>query len=118
MRRELMLAAILAGLASSAAAHAFLKSAVPAVGATASSVQQLRLSFTEALEAAFSNVTLLSSSGAPVAGAKTAVDPHDAKVLIVSLPGPLAPGRYKVQWRVVSVDTHHTQGDYEFTVAP
>jgi methionine-rich copper-binding protein CopC len=31
---------------------------------------------------------------------------------------PLAPGTYKVTWHAVSVDTHRTQGSYEFTVKP
>ena len=31
---------------------------------------------------------------------------------------PLAPGQYKVSWHVVSVDTHHTHGDFTFIVAP
>jgi methionine-rich copper-binding protein CopC len=35
----------------------------------------------------------------------------------VSLP-PLAPGRYRVAWRAVSVDTHVTAGDYAFDVGP
>jgi methionine-rich copper-binding protein CopC len=35
--------------------------------------------------------------------------------LIVSLPN-LADGEYSVSWKVVSVDTHHTNGDFKFTV--
>jgi len=31
---------------------------------------------------------------------------------------PLAPGRYRVKWHVLSVDTHVTEGDFTFTVAP
>ena len=31
---------------------------------------------------------------------------------------PLVPGRYKVEWRVTSVDTHKTNGNFSFTVAP
>jgi methionine-rich copper-binding protein CopC len=37
-------------------------------------------------------------------------------VLRVSLP-PLEPGRYRVTWRVLSVDTHVTEGDFTFEVA-
>jgi copper resistance protein C len=29
---------------------------------------------------------------------------------------PLAPGVYQVQWHVISVDTHRTQGNFSFTV--
>ena len=47
-----------------------------------------------------------------------AVDPKDDKVLVVKIAKPLAPGVYKVTWHATSVDTHHTQGDFSFTVTP
>ena len=31
---------------------------------------------------------------------------------------PLTPGRYRVVWRVVSVDTHKTNGTFPFRVRP
>jgi copper resistance protein C len=31
---------------------------------------------------------------------------------------PLSPGSYKVVWRVLSVDTHTTEGSFSFSVAP
>jgi hypothetical protein len=43
------------------------------------------------------------------------VDEKDQAVLRVSLQ-PLAPGRYRVEWRVTSVDTHSSKGDYTFRV--
>jgi methionine-rich copper-binding protein CopC len=118
MRKFLTIVLLLAGLFGRADAHAVLQSAVPPVGGKASAVSELRLTFTEALEPAFSTVTLRRAGGAPVAGAKVQVDPQDSKVLTVKLPRPLPPGQYKVRWRVVSVDTHHTQGNYTFTAAP
>jgi methionine-rich copper-binding protein CopC len=30
---------------------------------------------------------------------------------------PLAPGTYQVEWRVISIDTHASKGDYTFRVA-
>jgi methionine-rich copper-binding protein CopC len=36
---------------------------------------------------------------------------------VLALP-PLAPGRYRVRWHVVSVDTHRTEGEYSFSVEP
>jgi methionine-rich copper-binding protein CopC len=30
----------------------------------------------------------------------------------------LPPGTYKVMWRVLSVDTHRTQGDFTFRIGP
>jgi methionine-rich copper-binding protein CopC len=35
----------------------------------------------------------------------------------VSVP-PLVPGHYRVVWRVLSVDTHVSEGDFAFDVAP
>jgi hypothetical protein len=37
--------------------------------------------------------------------------------LVLPLP-PLAPGRYRVRWHVVSVDTHRTEGEFGFEVTP
>jgi hypothetical protein len=31
---------------------------------------------------------------------------------------PLTPGTYRVSWRVVSVDTHPTEGNFTFTIKP
>jgi copper resistance protein C len=39
-------------------------------------------------------------------------------VLVVKVAKTLAPGVYIVNWHAVSVDTHHTQGSFEFTVKP
>ena len=38
-----------------------------------------------------------------------------AAALVLPLPR-LAPGRYRVRWHVVSVDTHRTEGSFEFSV--
>jgi hypothetical protein len=37
-------------------------------------------------------------------------------VLIVPVAKALAPGVYSVKWHAVSLDTHHTQGTFDFTV--
>ena len=36
----------------------------------------------------------------------------------LSIAKPLAAGDYRVHWHAVAVDTHHTQGTFEFTVKP
>ena len=50
----------------------------------------------------------------PLGAAK--VEAGHQKVLIVPIAKPLSPGAYTVHWHAVSVDTHHTQGTFEFTV--
>ncbi len=104
--------------AGSARAHAFLERAAPAVGSTVhGSPVETRLWFTEELEPAFSTVRVLDKNGKQVDRMDKQVDRSDARVLRVSLP-PLAPGTYRVVWRVLSVDTHVTEGDFTFEVAP
>jgi methionine-rich copper-binding protein CopC len=57
---------------------------------------------------------LLFGAGA----AETVTAEHgDAKILHVALK-PLAAGRYKIAWRVTSVDSHTTNGTFMFRVAP
>jgi len=109
----------LSGLAApQAAAHAFLDRSEPRVGSTVhESPAELRLSFTQELEPAFSTVQVRDQGGVQVDKGDAQVDVGDATILRVSL-NPLPPGTYKVTWRVVSVDTHPTEGDFTFQVTP
>lgn len=101
--------------APAAEAHAFLDHASPAVG---SSVVQapatVTLWFTEQLEPAFSTVAIVDGDGHRVDQGAQA-DPKDPAVLHVTVK-PLQPGTYRVEWRVVSVDTHPTTGHFTFRV--
>jgi methionine-rich copper-binding protein CopC len=100
-----------------ASAHAFLDHAAPAVGSTVHAPpQQVKLWFTQELEPSFSTAQVLDASGKRVDQGNARVDESDPTVITVSVP-PLPPGRYKVSWRVLSVDTHATEGDYSFDVA-
>ncbi|HEX7327725.1 MAG TPA: copper resistance protein CopC [Casimicrobiaceae bacterium] len=110
--------AALLGTARDARAHAFLERATPAVGsAVRGSPHELVLHFSEELEAAFSTIHVDDAKGRRVDTGDAHVDAHDASVLEMSLPS-LPPGRYHVSWRVVSVDTHVTEGAYAFDVLP
>jgi methionine-rich copper-binding protein CopC len=113
----LLTVGLLAGASVPALAHAFLDHATPAVGSTVRSAPaELRLMFTEPVESAFSTVQVLSAAGARVDRGDMAIDPADRRILHVSLSA-LPPGTYKVIWRVLSVDTHMTMGDFVFHVA-
>ena len=108
---------LLAG-AGGVRAHAFLDRAEPRVGSTVRAAPaQVRLWFTERLEPAYSRVRVESERGERVDLADAAVDADNGALLRVSL-ATLRPGGYKVVWRVVSVDTHVTEGDFTFRVAP
>jgi methionine-rich copper-binding protein CopC len=103
-----------AALPGVARAHAFLEHATPAVGSTVrESPASVTLRFTQRLEPAFSRVQVQDSSGRRVDKDDASLQGGDAAVLAVSVP-PLVPGRYVVKWRVLSVDTHVTEGDYAF----
>ena len=122
MTRSTRLVAFVLGLllasTGPAFAHAMLETATPSAGSTVASPSAIRLSFSEALEPAFSTIKLTGPDGQPVAAPKAAPDPADAKVLVLQPAAPLAPGHYHVAWIVVSVDTHRTQGGFDFTVQP
>lgn len=120
MRRLLPALALLTSVlaAPAAWAHAHLVSAAPAVGATVAAADTLRLTFSEGIEIKFSKVEVTQGGGAPIAFGAVALDPKDDKVVVIALPGPLPAGTYTVHWQVVSVDTHRTEGTYDFTVKP
>jgi copper resistance protein C len=103
---------------SRAGAHAFLEQATPPVGGTVSTPPtEIGLRFSEAIEPAFSHITLATKAGDAVEIGAVSLDP-DSTRLVAAVRSALAPGVYKVSWRVVSVDTHSTQGDYTFEVKP
>jgi methionine-rich copper-binding protein CopC len=117
MRMIAMIALIppLLFVAAPAYAHAFLDRAEPHVGSSVSSApRQVSLWFTQNLEPAFSGAEVRDAAGARVdQGAR--VDPANRGVMRISLK-PLRPGSYKVHWRVLSVDTHTTEGTFSFQV--
>jgi methionine-rich copper-binding protein CopC len=97
-------------------AHAFLKDAEPGVGSTVqTSPSEVRIRFTENVEPAFSSIQVLDASGKEVDKRDVHLDRSDGALLHVSLPR-LNAGVYKVVWRVVSVDTHVTNGNFTFRV--
>jgi methionine-rich copper-binding protein CopC len=116
MLQRFGLAALLClSLGQSAFAHAFLKHADPAVGSSVGVLPgELVLTFTEDLEVPFCKVIVTGPDGATAGDAPHAVPGHPDEIAI-----PLTSaghGSYKVVWHAVSVDTHHTQGQFTFTV--
>jgi methionine-rich copper-binding protein CopC len=138
-----VLALIVAG---TAAGHAYLRSAAPAEDSTVAAMPaEVRLQFSEPVEVRFSTFKVYSVPAGPgwdrrrlnaAAGmivtnnlrrTDDAADRADdglataerttAEVGLRLKPG-LPPGTYVVMWRVLSIDTHTTQGFYVFTYAP
>jgi methionine-rich copper-binding protein CopC len=114
-----ILIALLSALAAAPAlAHAFLDHAVPAVGSTVHAPpREVRLWFSQALEPAFSKLQVLDAGGKVVDAGNGRVDPNNPTVLTAALTA-LPSGTYRVVWRVVSIDTHVTEGDFTFDVVP
>jgi len=106
---------VLAGTAR-LGAHAFLRDAEPGVGSTVpTSPNEVKIRFTENIEPAFSCIQVFNASNSQVDKRDVHLDRSDHALLRVSLPQ-LGVGTYKVVWRVVSVDTHVTNGSFTFRV--
>ena len=118
MHRALALLMVLALAPATAAAHGVLDRTEPRAGAAVkASPSQIRLWFTGALEPAYSRVQVLDTAGKRMDLGDATVDPANRALLLVSVPA-LAPGSYRVVWRVLSVDSHVTEGQFSFRVAP
>ena len=114
LRSAIALAAL--GAAPCAFAHAFLDHADPRVGSTVDHAPgQVTLWFTEELEPAFSKLRVLDANGHEVDAKDGAVDAKDRAVMRATVRG-LPPGKYRVEWRALSADTHVTSGHFTFEV--
>jgi len=111
--RKILLALGLLLLGNAAVyAHAFLDHANPRVGSTVRTApREVTLWFTQKLEPSFSSAQVTDASGARVdQGARA-----EGMQLHVALKS-LASGTYRVRWKVLSVDTHTTEGSFTFRV--
>ncbi|MDR7521638.1 MAG: copper resistance protein CopC [Armatimonadota bacterium] len=132
--------------AGAAAAHAYLRAAEPAEDSTvAVAPSEVRLVFSEPIEVRFSTFKvyrvpadpgwdrrrLNAAAGALVsevlrrrgdeadrADAGLATAARTTTTVTLRLRPHLAPGAYAVMWRVLSIDTHVTQGFYVFRIRP
>jgi len=94
-------------------AHATLDHAEPRVGNTvAAAPHEVTLWFTQKLEPAFSRITVINAAGARVDSGKTRVSGSQMSVTLRDG----GPGTYRVNWRVLSSDTHATEGSFTFQV--
>jgi copper resistance protein C len=109
--KKILLLILLA--ATPAVAHARLKSSDPAANASVKSPNLIRLTFSEALEPAFSGAELRDAAGKSVA-----VSSSVGGTTITLLPLSLRPGAYKVTWHSVGQDTHRINGSFGFKVIP
>lgn len=115
MNTRILLAAALIALPTTSWAHAHLKTSEPAAGATVTQApKSISLTFTEKLEPNFSGVAVTDAQGHDMETGKPAI----SDVSMTATLKPLAAGVYHVAWHAVAVDTHRTEGTYDFTVKP
>jgi copper resistance protein C len=96
-----------------ATAHAMLDHAEPRVGnKVATPPREVTLWFTQKLEPSFSSIAITDSAGKRVDTGKTRVSGSQMSVAL----RPGGSGTYHVKWRVLSVDTHTTDGSFTFQV--
>ena len=98
-------------------AHAFLVRAEPRVGSKVNKVPtEVRVWFSETVQASVSSIHVFDVSGKQLDKKDTHSDRANRAVICVSLLPALIPGTYKVIWRVTSIDTHVTDGDFRFQI--
>jgi methionine-rich copper-binding protein CopC len=104
--------------ATAAHAHAQLVKATPAVGATVASRDRDSPEIQRGRRAAL--LPHCADRGRRRGSAARRGQSRSRRQQRCSSPigKPLPPGVYTVTWSAVSVDTHHTQGDFQFTVKP
>lgn len=116
--RKLPLAALALTVALPAMAHTRMERSVPAADSIVSAAPpRITLWFSERLEPAFSKVQVLDAADQPIDEDDSQVSAEGGKQIEVSVPA-LAPGKYRVHWRVLSVDSHVNEGDFTFDVQP
>lgn len=118
-RRALLLAGAALGAtlgATLATGHSGLRRAEPPVESTLKRPpKEVKLYFSERLEPAYSTVRVEDGKGARVDRDDSQVDRANPFLLKVTL-SPLVQGTYTVVWRVLSVDSHITEGRFTFRV--
>ena len=95
-------------------AHAYPAVSIPNNGATIKEPpREVGIQFTEGVEIAFSQITVKGPKGEVVSQGKLRQLASDTLAIDLM---PLSAGNYAVEWQVLSVDTHVTDGTLRFTV--
>jgi methionine-rich copper-binding protein CopC len=101
---------------TSAFAHSMLVKAEPPRRAVLTKApSQVRLWFNEKIEGDYASLVVLDAKKQPISDVKPTLAPDDQKSIVLPLPE-LAPGKYSVKFRVLSVDGHVVESSFDFTV--
>ncbi|OQW33883.1 MAG: copper-binding protein [Nitrospira sp. SG-bin1] len=116
IRFILVVAFVLGVPVTSAFAHSMLVKAEPPRRAVLTKApSQVRLWFNEKIEGDYASLTVLDDKKQPITDVKPSLVPDDHKSIVLPLPE-LAPGKYSVKFRVLSVDGHVVESTFDFTV--
>ena len=114
LRNFLIVVVLLTGFPSAVGAHAFLERSTPLQNEELKqSPTEIRLQFSEKIDPKLSQITLLDGTGNPIEGQLSS---DGEKTLVYKIPE-LKSGVYKVEWKVLSADTHVVDGSFRFSVA-
>jgi len=95
-------------------AHAYPAVSIPNNGAIVKEPpREVRIQFTEGVEIAFSQITVKATNGEVMSQGKLRQLAEDTLAIDLK---PVRPGNYTIEWQVLSVDTHITEGVLRFTV--
>lgn len=115
-RRWVLATGLALAVAGPAGAHSLLLESAPSAGATlATPPPELMLRFNNRIEKSLSRIRLLDDAGA-VRQLDVAAE-GAADRLTAAVPA-LPPGRWRVEWQVLSKDGHVVSGRFEFRLAP
>jgi methionine-rich copper-binding protein CopC len=115
--RFVLVAALMITLDANAVwAHSFPAQETPSAGQTLpNSPSEISIKFDAPIEHLFAQLQVIGANGTNLATGTPEIG-SDGYTMSVKVP-PLAPGDYQVKWAVVCIDTHHTNGSYNFTVS-
>ncbi len=101
-----------------AAAHLKLQSSSPAQGDTVrTSLTEIRLTFTQAVEPRYTTITVLDNAGNALAlGTLVPVGEGKTTQFVYRLTHPVVAGDFVVQWKTAGDDGHVVTGSFDFSV--
>lgn len=115
--RRIVLAILAATLGPPAFARPVLVDSFPAKGQVlAGSPTQIRLAFSEHVQARRCRIKLRSDAGKNFDADRPAADKTRPDAIVAAVPV-LRPGTYRAVWTAVDGDGHKTHGDFSFTVS-
>ena len=118
MIRILLTAGAACLIGQAAFAHAHLLAATPAADSVVTQTPpEVTITFSEPVEPRFSTIQVTAADGKRIDQGEPHLINGDGKQLGVAVAA-LPPGGYTVLWHATAVDTHKTEGTYQFTVAP